>query len=68
MADQPSMFIVTDLGTYHLPGACLTPHPIECCTGQCQPAAVFTAVGGSTVKITDSGRAVGVPAVGQSVE
>ena len=66
MTDQFSMFIVTDLGTYHLPGAGLTPHLIKYCTGQCQPAAVFTAMGGSTVKITELGRVVGVPAVGQS--
>jgi len=51
------MFIVSETGSYHFSGA-REPHLVEQCTEQCKPAAVFTAMEGSTIGLQNSGGAV----------
>jgi hypothetical protein len=49
MIGQPGMYVVAESHTYHFLNGNNRPHLVERCSKQCGPAAVFTAMAGSTV-------------------
>lgn len=60
MDEKPKMFFVSETASYHFSGG-REPHLIDYCTERCEPAAVFTAMAGSTVGFQNSAVSVGMP-------